>query len=421
VDGRVEPGHDEDNERPRALAAMSEPQRALPTPPSFALLRERAEALVPVLRERAAKTEALRRLPDETVADLHKSGLFRMLQPARVGGSELPYGAFIELTSVIARGCGSTAWVLNNLASHHWMLGFWPKAAQDEIWGPSPETLVGSAFNFPGGRARKAAGGYRLSGRWPFSSGVDASLWNMIAAVVPDEQTGASEYRVFLLPASDYAVIDTWYVSGLAGTGSKDVVVNDVFVPEHRTLSTEAGKGGASPGSAVNPSPIFRLPWFALFGFVIAGVSLGIAQGAIEQSVAGTRSKLGTYTGRSLADLSTMQAHVAEAGALIDAAEAVMLKDCAEAMAFAAAGEVPPMEDKVRWRRDAALGARLCTRAVDIIFTAAGGGAIYESNPLQRAFRDIHAANGHFAVNWDANAINYGRVALGLPPDSANL
>ena len=400
---------------------MPQATSASPAPPSFEELRQRAEALVPVLRERAAKTEALRRLPDETIADLHRSGLFRMLQPARVGGSELPYTALVELAAIIGRGCGSTAWVLNNLASHHWMLGYWPKAAQDEIWGPSPDTLIGSAFIFPGGRARKVQGGFRLSGRWPFSSGVDPSAWNMIAGVVPDEQTGAGEYRVFLVPASDYSVVDTWYVSGLAGTGSKDVVVTAALVPEHRTLPTEAGKGGTHPGSAINPGVLFRLPWFALFGFVIASVSLGIAKGAIEQFVAATRSKLGTYTGRSLADFSTMQVHVAEAAALADAAEAVMLRDCAEAMRFAEAGKMPPMEDKVRWRRDGAYAARLCSKAVDIIFAAAGGGAIYESNPLQRAFRDIHAANGHFGVNWDANAINYGRVALGLPPDSANL
>ena len=137
--------------------------------------------------------------------------------------------------------------------------------------------------------------------------------------------------------------------------------------------------------------------------------------------MAAARTKLGTYTGRGLADFSTMQVHVAESGALMDAAEAVMLKDCAEAMRFAEAGKVPPMEDKVRWRRDGAHAARLCARAVDILFAAAGGGAIYESNPLQRAWRDVHAANGHYALNWDVNGIAYGRVALGLPPDTANL
>jgi 3-hydroxy-9,10-secoandrosta-1,3,5(10)-triene-9,17-dione monooxygenase len=171
----------------------------------------------------------------------------------------------------------------------------------------------------------------------------------------------------------------------------------------------------------VNSAPIFRLPWFALFGFVIAGAALGIAKGAVEQYVAATRTKTGTYTGKNLADFSTMQVHIAEAGALVDAAEALMLKDCDEAMRFAEADIVPPIEEKVRWRRDGAYTAHMCTRAVDIIFTAAGGGAIYESNPLQRAFRDIHAANGHFGVNWDANGITYGRVALGLPPDAPTL
>ncbi|HET7594885.1 MAG TPA: acyl-CoA dehydrogenase family protein, partial [Stellaceae bacterium] len=178
---------------------------------------------------------------------------------------------------------------------------------------------------------------------------------------------------------------------------------------------------GASPGSAVNTAAIFRLPWFALFAFVVAGPALGIARGALEQYVNSTRTRLGTYTSKSIADFSTVQVHIAEAGALMDAAEALMLKDCAEAMRFAEADEVPPIEDKVRWRRDGAYAARLCTKAVDVIFTAAGGGAIYESNPIQRAWRDIHAANAHFGVNWDANGVTYGRVALGLPADSPNL
>src|SRR5260370_728 len=130
---------------------MPQAKRAMPVP-SFDELRERAERLVPVLRERAAKTEALRRIPDETIADLHRSGLFRMLQPARVGGSELPYGAFVELAGVIGRGCGSTPWVLNNLPSHHWMLGYWPQEAQDEIWGPPPPPLLGAPAARPSPR-----------------------------------------------------------------------------------------------------------------------------------------------------------------------------------------------------------------------------------------------------------------------------
>src|SRR5246500_138642 len=122
-------------------------QRA--APPRFEELLARAEALIPVLRERAPRAEQLRRLPDETIADLHSSGLFRMLQPARVGGSELPYRALYELTSVIGRGCGATAWVLANLAAHHWLLGMWAPEAQGEIWGPAPDHLIGPAAVFP--------------------------------------------------------------------------------------------------------------------------------------------------------------------------------------------------------------------------------------------------------------------------------
>src|SRR5438552_8876016 len=161
-------------------------------PPDFAELLQRAEALVPVLRERAAKAEELRRMPDETIEDSHRSGLFRILQPKRVGGSELPFRAIVELVATISRGDGSTGWVLANLAAHHWLLGMWPKEAQDEIWGQSPDNLVGSALIFPRGRARPVDGGYRLTGRWPFSSGVDPAAWNLIGAITSDEESGLS-------------------------------------------------------------------------------------------------------------------------------------------------------------------------------------------------------------------------------------
>src|SRR4051812_31706747 len=167
---------------------MAKPAATASVGPDYATLRQRAEALVPVLRERAAATEKLGRLPDATIEELHASGLFRVHQPARIGGSELPFRAICELPSIVAQGCASTAWVLANLASHHWMLAFWPAAAQDELWGESPDVLIGSAFIFPCGRATRVEGGYRLSGRWPFSSGVDPSAWNMIGAVVYDEE-----------------------------------------------------------------------------------------------------------------------------------------------------------------------------------------------------------------------------------------
>jgi 3-hydroxy-9,10-secoandrosta-1,3,5(10)-triene-9,17-dione monooxygenase len=387
-------------------------------PPRFEELMARAEALVPVLRERAARAERLRRLPDETIADLHKSGLFRMLQPARVGGSELPYRALCELTAAVGEGCGATAWVLANLAAHHWLLAMWPPAAQDEIWGQSPDNLIGSALVFPRGRAQRVPGGYRLSGRWPFSSGIDSASWNMIGALCVDEEIGRSEPRMFLLPARDYRIIDTWQVIGLAGTGSNDVEVTDAFVPDHRTIAAEEITGGPTPGSAVNPAPLYRLPAISLFAFAIAGVSLGIARGTVRDYTATTRTRRSEYSGKNLADFSTVQVRLAEAAALVDAAEAIMLRDCDEAMRITEAGVVPSLEQKARYRRDGAYAASLCTRAVDLLFTAAGGGAVYERNPIQRAFRDVHAANAHYMLSWSVNAAIYGRVALGLPPDA---
>ena len=387
-------------------------------PPHFEELLARAEGLIPVLRERAPRAEQLRRLPDETIADLHSSGLFRMLQPARVGGSELLFRGLFELTAVIGQGCGSTAWVLANLAAHHWLLGMWHPEAQDEIWGASPDSLISSALIFPRGRARRVEGGYRLSGRWPFSSGVDYSTWNMFGAVVTDEDTGQNEPRMFLVPASDYTVIDTWQVIGLAGTGSKDVEVGDVFVPAYRTLSTERIKGGPNRGSELNPGTLYKLPAVSLFGFAIAGVSLGIARGAIQHFVETTRTRLSAYTGRNIADFANIQAHLAEAAALADAAEAIVLRDCDEATRITEAGVVPSLEHRARYRRDGAFAASLCTKAVDLLFTASGGAAVYERNPIQRAFRDVHGANAHYMLNWDISGAVYGRVALGLPPDA---
>ena len=391
-------------------------------PPRFEELSARAEALVPVLRERAARAEQLRRLPDETIADLHSSGLFRILQPARVGGSELPFRALFELTAIIGQGCGSTAWVLANLAAHHWLLGMWHPEAQHEIWGESPDSLVSSALIFARGRARRVEGGYRLSGRWPFSSGIDPSTWNMFGAIVSDEEAGLgtdlSEPRMFLLPARDYEIIDTWHVIGLAGTGSKDVEVKDMFVPAYRTLATERIKGGPNRGSELNPGTLYKLPAVSLFAFAIAGVSLGIARGAIQHFAETTRNRLSAYTGRNLADFTNLQVHLAEAAALADAAEAIVLRDCDEATRITEAGIVPSIEQRARYRRDGAFAATLCTRAVDLLFAASGGGAIYERNPIQRAFRDVHAANAHYVLNWDVNGAVYGRVALGLPPDA---
>jgi 3-hydroxy-9,10-secoandrosta-1,3,5(10)-triene-9,17-dione monooxygenase len=189
-------------------------------------------------------------------------------------------------------------------------------------------------------------------------------------------------------------------------------------VPEYRAVAVKQITGGPNPGSAVKPSVLYQLPAISLFAFCIAGVSLGIAQGAIEYFVETMRSRTSYYTGRNLADFVTVQVHLAEAAAIADAVRAVLLGDCDEATRLVGEGEIPSLDHRARYRRDGAYAATLCTKAVDVLFQATGGGAIYARNPLQRAFRDVHAANAHYVLNWDINGTMYGRVALGLSPDA---
>jgi 3-hydroxy-9,10-secoandrosta-1,3,5(10)-triene-9,17-dione monooxygenase len=377
--------------------------------------------MVPRLKERAALADALRRCPDESIRELNESGLMRLLQPRRVGGSELPWVMLIDVGSELARGCGSTAWNWTNYAVHHWMLAFWPAACQDEIWGGDPAVLIASSMVFPAGKAARVAGGYRLSGRWPFSSGVDPAAWNMLGGIVRGEGE-AGEYRMFVLPREDYAIVDNWHVLGLRGTGSKDVEATDVFVPEDRTVGVEATKGGGNhPGATANPTPLFRIPIFATFPYMLTGIALGIAQGAYESFVDGLRGRVARYSGKSLADMTAVQVRLAEAAACIDTARRVMRDHCATAQAMAERDEVPDLLTKAVWRRDGAFSAELCERAVDVLFKAGGGGALFDDHPLQRAFRDVHAATAHISMIWEPQATTFGRVALGLPCDNPTL
>jgi 3-hydroxy-9,10-secoandrosta-1,3,5(10)-triene-9,17-dione monooxygenase len=388
--------------------------------PDHTELLARAEQLVPTLAARARHTENLRRIPDETLSDLHESGLFRVLQPRRVGGAELTYEALLRITAAFARGCGSTAWVYANLANHHFMLALWSPEAQDEVWGVSPDALIGSALMFPPGQAVKVPGGYQLSGRWKFSSGIDACTWTMLGGIASADGE-LPDYRVFLLPASDYGTIDTWYAAGLRGTGSKDVTVSNVFIPEHRTLAVSMMKGSGAPGMTVNPGPLYRLPVFDMFPYVVAGTSLGLAQGALELFVEETRHRVTSYSTTLMSDHATTQLRLGEAASAIEAAELLMIANCNSATEAALASRMLTQKDKIRLRRDGAYAARLCTRAVDLLFEAGGGEFLYDDKPMQRAFRDVHAAQSHYALAWDVAAAAAGKFMLGIAPDLPTL
>ena len=380
----------------------------------------RAEALLPKLKERAARTEELRRMPDETLRDFHDAQLFRIHQPRRVGGAELEFAAIVTFGALLARACASSSWNFINFVSHHLMLGMFPPQAQDEIWGRSPDALIASSFVFPAARARKVRNGYVLSGRWPFSSGVDPSDWNMLAGLAFLDDNAPPEQRIFLLQRSQYQVIDTWFAGGLRGTGSKDVEASEQFVPEHLTLAVADTKGGPTPGSAVNPGALFQMPVFALFPYMLSGVALGIAEGLIDE-FSSLRNRTGKMTGARIAEIQSTQIRLGEAAAYARASRRVQEANCHEAQQIIAAGRVPDIKAKARYRLEGAYAVEWAVRAVDVMFGLSGAGGLYESGPMSRAFRDAHAVKQHFSFNTDIASTTYGRVALGLPSDNATL
>jgi 3-hydroxy-9,10-secoandrosta-1,3,5(10)-triene-9,17-dione monooxygenase len=373
---------------------------------------EKAEALLPILRERAAKCEELRRMPDETLRDFHDAKLFRIQQPKRVGGAELEFVAIVHFGALLARACASSSWNFINFAAHHHMLGMFPAKAQDEIWGKSPDALIASSFVFPAGQAKKVKDGYVISGRWPFSSGVDPSQWNMLAGLSRLDDNAPPEQRVFLLERSQYKVIDTWFAGGLRGTGSKDVEVKEQFVPEHRTLAVADTKGGPTPGSAVNPSPLYQIPVFALFPYMLSGVALGIAEGLIGDF----SPKTGRMTAARIAEIQSTQIRLGEATAYARASRVIQEHNCAEAERT-----IPDLLTKARYRLEGAYAVEWAVRAVDVMFGLSGASGLYESGHAARAFRDAHAVKQHFSFNTDIAGTTYGRVALGLPSDNLTL
>lgn len=373
-----------------------------------------AADLAPRLAQRAAHAESLRRVPQETIDELRDSGLLRLMQPARFGGSELGLDTLLNVVMELSRGCASTAWVYSNLASHNWNIGQCELQAQIDVWGEDPDACAATGLAFPCGKARRVDGGYRVSGRWPFGSGVDASTWMFVGAMT-EQPAGGPERRFFLVPQADFRHFDNWQALGLSGTGSHDVEIADAFVPEHRTISAEVFAAGQNvPGAKLYDNPLYAMPTFAAFAYVLCTIPVGTARAAVEQFVQTMRARASTYTGARVAELAPVQARIAEAAACAEFAETVIRRDWQELEAGTLEGRYPSIETKLRWKRNAAFATSLAVRAIDTLMPAAGAGGLNLNAPLQRQFRDIHAASAHIALTWDVHAAAYGQSALGL-------
>jgi 3-hydroxy-9,10-secoandrosta-1,3,5(10)-triene-9,17-dione monooxygenase len=334
----------------------------------------RARQIVPILRERAQQAEDARMLIRENEQLLHESGLFRFHQPKAFGGMELDFVAVVDVPAELARGCPSTAWNVGNVACHHWILGYYDPETQREVWDANPDAVIASSIALAAGRGRKAEGGFIVNGRWPFSSAVDNSEWNMLAvSIYDDDGKPPVDWRLCLVPKSDYEIIDTWYAMGMVGTGSKDIAVAELFVPERRALPLLRCRGGLEhPGADLTNGPLYRIPVVAASSHPLAPAAVGAAEGAYELFIEAMARRVGTYTGARVADFQAVQIKVGRARCLIDSARHLLRQSAIEFQAIAERNEAPDLQTKLRFRAHSAFAVSQSREAVEILWSCYG-------------------------------------------------
>lgn len=382
--------------------------------PSGEELLQRARDLVPMLAEREAATEAARDVPVETIAAFHETGMMRVLQPRRFGGLQLPFDVFSRIVEVLAEGCAASAWVYAVLAEHQWIIASLPEQGQIDIWGDTPNAVASSSLA-PRETATRTTGGWRLSGRFPFSSGCSHSQWAIIGARCEDA-AGNTPTRYLLVPMHEIEIVDDWHVLGLRGTGSRTLMLRDVYVPEHRSVLLRELLEGTPPGVHVHPDyDIVRAPRGYLVVFSLPPVAFALGRRALTVAAAALGSRVSRGTTK-LADSEIVQLRVAEASAAIDGASLMLETLRARSLAIVASGRPISAEEVLRNRRDLTHGMQQIRTAVQTLFELCGARTTYDSDRLQPLLRDIMTIATHQAFSPLATLVPYGRVLLGLPP-----
>ncbi|GGK84624.1 acyl-CoA dehydrogenase [Planomonospora parontospora subsp. parontospora] len=375
---------------------------------------EPVRALLPGIAGRARSADENRRIPEETVAELAAAGVFRMLQPKRYGGTERDPAEFFEVIREVSGACGSTGWVASLLGVHQWQAGMFAEAAQDEVWGGSPDALISSSYA-PMGRLTPVEGGYEMSGRWSFSSGCDHASWAVLGATVVGTEGRPVDFMSVLVPRADYGIHDVWDVIGLRGTGSNDITVERAFVPAHRAMRNYEQAQLRGPGQKVNTGPLYRMPFATLFTSAITAPVIGAVAGCYDAYLAAMRDRVRlSLGGGRFAEDRFAQVAVARAASEIDAAILQTDRNVREVYRHAVRGDAIPMELRLRARRDQVRGTERAVEAMDILFKTAGGNSLRRGNPIERAWRDAHAGSVHVANDVERALALYGRSAFGL-------
>jgi 3-hydroxy-9,10-secoandrosta-1,3,5(10)-triene-9,17-dione monooxygenase len=369
--------------------------------------------LLPTLRERAEEAERLRVVPEASIKDIESTGFFRLLQPRRFDGLEADPIDFYTAVRDIASACGSTGWVASVVGVHPWQVALFADEAQQAVWGEDTTTRLSSSYA-PTGKAQITEGGFRLSGKWSFSSGCDHCQWVLLGGLVFNEDGNVVDFRTFMVPRSDYTIEDVWNVVGLRGTGSNDIVVDDVFVPEAFTLSMSDTGRCYGPGQEQNTSNLYKLPFHSVFTATISTPLMGMAYGAYEEHVEMQRKRVrAAYLAEKTANDPYASVRIARASNEIDSAWVLQVHNFRELQSYVERGEKIPLRLRLKLRRDQVIASERSIRAIDTMFESSGGRALAEGSYLQRAWRDAHAGRVHAANDPERALQMFGSLEFG--------
>lgn len=376
-----------------------------------------AAAILPILEEASPEAERNRSVAPEAIRAIQEAGLSRLMTPKRFGGAEAPASAHIQSCITLAHGCAAAAWVHMVCGAHTYVVGRFPEACQRDVFDASPDVLIPGALA-PQGKAHRVDGGWRLSGRWQFGSGIDHGPWLLLGAVARQTSEGDPMGLNLVLPKARVEVLDTWRTLGMRGSGSQDIVAEDVFVPDSHAMPTlELFRGNFAVEAGQDMGALYRLPVMGGLATMLAGVLVGMTERGLERFTEAARTRIEVYSGRPKSGRVGLQMRLAEALGEAQLARMLVERNC-ELLDAAMLADDPPLSvdasAQIHW--NAAHASEICRRAADRAYAAAGANAAFDDNPLQQWRRDIETATHHAICDFDGALEMRGRVALGLSP-----
>lgn len=371
-----------------------------------------AKDLLPNLRKRAKATEELRRLPNETIDDLKKAGIHKLFTPKKYGGFEMPWGTHVDVSRTLGQACGSTGWVSSVVFTHTFLFGRFKEEAQEEVWGACPDAIISTGFA-GGGLAEPVDGGYKINGRWKFASGVDHADAMLVGAKLPNSDAKFNDLWL-VFKKGDFEIHDTWHSEGLKGTGSKDIQVNDLFIPTYRTLDMKSMSENP-PGSKIHNHYLYGVEFHSYFITLLAGPILGAARGVYNEYVEQTLTRVGSMMGETIIDQPQVQVHVAESLVELDTADMLIDNLCNRLHQMGINGDAISGEFKLAAYRDLVMAGKLAHSSADRLSRMMGVSAQTGRNSVQRLYRDVRTMSTHSALHWDVSMQRSGKYIFGLP------